>query len=881
MADVTPLTLSNAGAVGFGVGGDDIDYFVDTDLYRYDVDNRPLRNLAERDNVLATSVNALITQWNRLNDVSTLADRGARMVGYDNTSSGITGTTVQAAIDDLALNIAHPAVSSLSPQINVSAVTQELSVNVGVTANDLVAGNDVRLHSADPTLPSTADHDNRYYTEAEISATPIGGDGARLVGFDPTGLSKIQGTSLDVRAALLDLDNAANTGGFDTVVPDAYATPKAAIDAGHRRIFVRAGTYDDTGAGAIVLNANADYLEMVGENPETTGWAFDSMTFTSAPGVGGRIENITIGKGTNDSVIFVAGTTRWLRLRNVIIDSLRDGFDADGAAIVMQGSARLWIEYLEAGGGRGPNSAPFGRIPDKLIHVEGDYNTLVMTDVDVWGEGTNARAFVFDLCPFNTTSGEFDIARYTSVWAERCNVNWNVDDTGQAYSIFDKRMWRLGNERFLWVNGCSAACDDGGNFTEFESSLSIPDSAGDTVDGLAMFEIHSIETGAERARGVRKIHNCNYYQTRQLDFSGNNLDAMFTLGGRGAGASPAIYEYLYDYDIRGNRYIVVSTTTGGVSQAASIPVYARQYFVYMNYCDIEDVRIAENRGYNVGYGVRHNGSGNGSGIKVADNHFRNCRVGIAFLNALGNFPSGDNSDGIEITGNNIVCSGSAVGNGVELRVSDSVNRVIIANNRIHRGTIQFSALATNFDADPQALVIAGNVVIDGWVQVQSAVSVAITGNAVSNAVGTIGYALIFVLDNITRNVVISGNTFSVQPSISIDATCLLVQGNGSTVRNIAITDNAIDVIGQGGQNNDAVRFKLTNTDTTDIMTFNNNCGTIQNGTRTVIRSDNSTPSIGRHLTAGEVMAQLNRFEAGAITAGWSPSSTYVTQNITT
>lgn len=350
MASIPLANVATASAVAFSADGN-IDYFGPSDPVYFDVDNRPLTNLAYRDVLLRDAINNAINFLNSLDDPT-----GAAEVGFDNTGPGIPGSPsdVQAAIEQVWANVSsssHPAAFSSGTEIAVDGPTQDITANVGSAAGTLAAGDDTRFHTSTPDA-SNADHDGRYYTESEIGAVVAGSDGASLVGLDVSTFSVI--TQTDVAGAMSEIDTAIQNSAlvqFDAVVPDTHATPKAAVDAGKTRIFVKAGSYDDSGGGGVWPSAAT---MIIGENRRSVLWRFDSMNTNHSL----VLHELTVGDGTNadSQIVLTGGASATHFITNVAFYNplvpVVTGKSSDWAAIVWDGGTDgdlLVIENVSLG----------------------------------------------------------------------------------------------------------------------------------------------------------------------------------------------------------------------------------------------------------------------------------------------------------------------------------------------------------------------------------------------------------------------------------------------------------------------------------------------------------------------------------------------------
>ncbi len=115
------------------------------------------------------------------------ATTGAGLIGYDNTTSGLTAIDVQAAIDEIEGRVDTVEGFDYTDISGNDAATDI----TGAELEELSDGSDTALHI----------HDSRYFTETEIGSTS-GTSGAELVGIEDTATNF---TATDVEGALAEL----------------------------------------------------------------------------------------------------------------------------------------------------------------------------------------------------------------------------------------------------------------------------------------------------------------------------------------------------------------------------------------------------------------------------------------------------------------------------------------------------------------------------------------------------------------------------------------------------------------------------------------------------------------------------------------------------
>lgn len=267
MAQITLLQLPTGGAVAGTVDSDVPDYLLDTDNGVYSTLNRPHRNLAYRDNSIATKLDELVTAHDNafgLNPDGTTT--GRPLVSTSEAGHATPAATLEemlaaslnadGTIKTAAVPGTHAPVTlgAGSPPLTLSG--QQIGLNVGVTSNDVAIGNDVRFHTGDPTDPANADHDGRYFTEAEITSNS-GTAGAQLVGVDPLAIAGSTVTTNDVEGALSEIVTAVEGKAtlFDAIVPATHASISAAVAAGKRNILV-----ENDASGTGVNFSSGDYI---------------------------------------------------------------------------------------------------------------------------------------------------------------------------------------------------------------------------------------------------------------------------------------------------------------------------------------------------------------------------------------------------------------------------------------------------------------------------------------------------------------------------------------------------------------------------------------------------------------------------------------------
>lgn len=306
MATIPQITFPDGSPVVYLAG--DIDYLTTTDDVT-DLDlNRPLHNLSDRDVRLRDKINEVIDAHND-------AFTGTTFLV---PNSDVGHTTPLGTMEEF-LALEHnadgthkggsphgPVVIDSTPELNLINIggEQRLSMFVGSGANTVCAGGDSRLHTSDPTSPSNADHDGRYYTEAEVDA-------------------------------LVDAAIAARV----TFVPDDYLTPKAALDAGEDYIVVAPGTYDDRTAGAITVSKR---VTLLGQGSSTDViWQHDGLTL-DADADGSVIHGIDFT--TDDSTVTVAASD--CRLSSITFSLIDSGY---AAALTLSGTQNYVEQLAETG----------------------------------------------------------------------------------------------------------------------------------------------------------------------------------------------------------------------------------------------------------------------------------------------------------------------------------------------------------------------------------------------------------------------------------------------------------------------------------------------------------------------------------------------------
>jgi len=164
--------------------GGDIDYIPNTDSVDYTNANRPIHNLAERDVQLRDALNNAIDELNNAFEGSTLTGTSESghatpqaslelLLSQEHNADGThKGGTIHAPV---VLDPGSPELSLLN-----TPSAQTLGIKKGSTSGTVTAGDDVRLHSADPTDAATADHDGRYVPRKSFSP-----DGSRDLGYNP------------------------------------------------------------------------------------------------------------------------------------------------------------------------------------------------------------------------------------------------------------------------------------------------------------------------------------------------------------------------------------------------------------------------------------------------------------------------------------------------------------------------------------------------------------------------------------------------------------------------------------------------------------------------------------------------------------------------
>jgi hypothetical protein len=626
-----------------------------------------------------------------------------------------------------------------------------------------------------------------------------------------------------------------------SIVPDDFATPKAAIDAGQRRIFVKSGSYDDTGAGAISLSAVTTFLHIEGEGPATTSWAFDSFVLATS-GVSANFENLTLGNGAADSGITINSGAS-LTCRNIKVDtSLAGLLVASAAQFQVLNGSKLKIDRLDAGFAGVPSGSAVGVVPDSLVFAVGTGNKIVAKDVRYQGAGSNPRSFVFDLCPLNTSTGEYDLATETIADFERCEIN--VDQN------YDKRMWRLGS-RVSQVRAvsCRGGTDQGAT-SAFEANVS----QGDSFNGLAMFEIHS--TDDNNGHGPKVIESCQFNPSTSGTLAYDT--AFFAFGSWTTTPADSPKETLDQIVLRGNDQVFNSDAVGltmarkGVERTLDLTL--RNIFITES--NLQGVVLYGNpEQFSVEGCALASGSTRLAAVSGSiQTYFEGIAVGIRV--------NDNDLDGALFEGESLSSA------------SSHVFSMSFSGNTCSDGvTFDFDSTLSEV-AD--GLTISSNVFRDSLILAGDLVNTSITANSFNwDTAPRLGIEPTGEI----RNLAITGNSFNKQGPL---AAIIVNNTVAAKIETLNISGNVFDQEHSGTPISqiEIINFALHTSTTTDLMTFNNNTGFISttSGTRVVIVSDNAN---GRHLGSTELMAQVNRFKADNFTTGWSPSGTYITQNITT
>ena len=152
---------------------------------------------------------------------------GAGKIGVT-PSGGISASNVQAALQELDTDKAaagHTHDSAYAPLGHVGAAGGAHPAATETVAGFLSGADKAKLDSINITTPPDHTHDDRYYTETELSATTNGSSGATKIGVTPTG--NLSTTS--VQAALTELDTEKAATGHNH---DAAYAPVGHVGAG-------------------------------------------------------------------------------------------------------------------------------------------------------------------------------------------------------------------------------------------------------------------------------------------------------------------------------------------------------------------------------------------------------------------------------------------------------------------------------------------------------------------------------------------------------------------------------------------------------------------------------------------------------------------------
>lgn len=160
----------------------------------------------------------------------------------------------------------------------------------------------------------------------------ISGQGVNIPGklnvgglIDPTGLQLTPQASNPGNTNTFWINTAGNPqvgtaslqfASFDAVVPDDYATPRLALNAGRKNIFIKAGVYSDRGSS---ITITTDDVQVTGQSKEGVLWTFDNL---SIEGNATQLKDLTLGdNSTGDSDIDLTATSTKCQLDNITIRS--------------------------------------------------------------------------------------------------------------------------------------------------------------------------------------------------------------------------------------------------------------------------------------------------------------------------------------------------------------------------------------------------------------------------------------------------------------------------------------------------------------------------------------------------------------------------------
>lgn len=211
----------------------------------------------------------------------------------------VSGSTNFKNLTADAANITDGTITSLNVS---SGVFSGANIASGVV-NILCVQDRIKLD-----IPSSID---KFNVDAFVTSSGLSGDNPILftVGTgSPFGLSFYNGiNTLSLTAAALIE--------YDATVPDDFSTPGAAINANVTRLFIRNGTYDDTGLGSL---ATSQRTVIQGESRNGVIWEFSSLSITNDEN---KFSKLTIGNGSDNSSITITGN-------NNILEDLKINIDA-------------------------------------------------------------------------------------------------------------------------------------------------------------------------------------------------------------------------------------------------------------------------------------------------------------------------------------------------------------------------------------------------------------------------------------------------------------------------------------------------------------------------------------------------------------------------
>lgn len=137
---IESLALPNASAVNYSDG--DVNYIIVDDAVHADNANRPIKNMAHRDNLLASKLNEVIEGVNSGPQAHTLESH-SNTSGFSNENPLMNGAVSQGTSDRLSRqDHVHPVDTSREPAITKNTAFNK---NFGTAEETVCQGNDARL----------------------------------------------------------------------------------------------------------------------------------------------------------------------------------------------------------------------------------------------------------------------------------------------------------------------------------------------------------------------------------------------------------------------------------------------------------------------------------------------------------------------------------------------------------------------------------------------------------------------------------------------------------------------------------------------------------------------------------------------------------------